>query len=446
MNNKRLLYSMVLLVGMLCLHFPHATDAHIHHHHEMPNFQTTPNNVEAEDKMLQLLVDATPAGGTLILGAKNYNGSVTISKPITIKGVEDTVILSSSTAFTITNTENVVLENLKVEAKDVALLASGVQGLTLRDITIDQGQAGIQMTDSASITMEQLTVNGDEAHFSTKGHAVAIYKSKQFQASDSKINNVMDGFYLEEVEGISLQNNQIENSRYAIHMMFSNDVDVTNNYLLHNMTGFMMMITDQIHMANNTITKNNTLNSLGVYSYDVDGLTFVDNELRENTIAMNIESTRNMVITDNLFSTNGTVLEVKKSPTLKVEHNEFYGNILTVRSDEEGLILQRNIYDDYTGKDYDGDEIGDTTYIATNSFGQWMARKPVYQYFIEAPSVVVLNSLDTEITGGSNLVVTDEEPVVMKQQLNTGITMNWWQFSVSAIILITILIIRRKWL
>lgn len=69
------------------------------------------------------------------------------------------------------------------------------------------------------------------------------------------------------------------------------------------------------------------------------------------------------------------MLQVKHSPDFAVTDNQFYGNILTVRSDKERLQLANNFYDDYSGHDYDGDGIGDTPYIATNSFGQWMVKK-----------------------------------------------------------------------
>ena len=101
-----------------------------------------------------------------------------------------------------------------------------------------------------------------------------------------------------------------------------------------------------------------------------------------------------------------------------MNNNEFHSNILAVRTDSAGVNLNHNFYDDYSGKDYDGDEIGDTEYIATNSFGQWMVRKPVYQYFMESPSVVTLNMMDTEVSGNNKLIIVDENPIVMKKPLN----------------------------
>ena len=128
------------------------------------------------------------------------------------------------------------------------------------------------------------------------------------------------------------------------------------------------MVANHVSILNNVVKKNNSLNSLGVYTYDVEKVDFSNNALNENTVAMSIENTRNMVIKNNSFSANGTVIQAKRSGSLSIQDNEFYGNILSVRTDNEGVKLHHNYYDDYTGKDYDGDGIGDTHYIATNSF------------------------------------------------------------------------------
>ena len=393
---------------------------------------------------MQKLIDATESGGTLVLEGHTYRGAISITKPITIKGVEGTSIASLENALTISNTENVVIENIELEAEKVAIVASDITNLILKNINIKQGTAGIQISNSTSITLENVDITGEDGHFSTKGHAIAIYDSKDFQASESDIASVMDGFYIERVDNVSLNNNRVVDGRYAVHMMYSDTILLNQNEVRANMTGFMIMVANNVSVTNNIVVKNNTLNSLGVYTYDVRNVNFSNNELSENTVAMDIQNTLDMEVNNNIFSTNGTVIQAKRSGSLTIQDNEFYGNILTVRTDKEGVTLQHNVYDDYTGKDYDGDGIGDTNYIATNSFGQWMVRKPVYQYFIESPSVVTLNMMDTEVTDGNELVIVDEEPVVTKKTYNAVFSINGWQLFGSSVVLIVMFIVRRK--
>lgn len=432
--------SVLLLLMVTCL--PTQTFAHTHHHEEP--LPAKKNYITGEKSKLQKLIDATEPGGTLQLEGKTYRGSILINKPITIKGAAGTKINSLETTFTIMDTNNVVLEGLSLQGENVAVVASNVNTLTFKNIEVEESMTGIQITDSKDVTFENLTITGSKGHFSKKGHAIAIYNSKNVYAYNCDISSVMDGFYVEKVNNISLINNHVVNGRYAVHMMYSDNVSLKQNKLTNNMTGFMIMVANNVAVSNNIIEKNNSLNSLGVYTYDVDKLNFNNNELTENTVAMDIQNTRNMVIHNNLFSTNGTVIQVKRSGTLTIQDNEFYGNILSIRTDKDGASLQHNFYDDYTGKDYDGDGIGDTNYIATNSFGQWMVRKPVYQYFIESPSVVTLNMMDTEVTDGNELIIVDEEPVVIEKTYYAGFSINWWQLFGSGIVLIAMFIVRRK--
>jgi len=430
-----------VLVGILT---PIVAEASSEHQHESPSFVQPKKPLKGEKSQLQKLIDRTEPGGTLFLEKRVYRGSLSITKPITIIGMDDTKIHSLTTALTVSDTQNVVLENISFQAENTAIVVSNVQNIHLKNVGIGDSMAGIQITKSENISLHDVDVLGKEGHFSSKGHAVAIYESKKITATDNDIEQVLDGFYLESVEDIHLTNNSIKNSRYAMHMMYSNHIELANNNLFNNMTGFMVMIAKDVQISDNMVAKNNMLNSLGVYVYDVENVLFEDNELRENTTAMDIQNARDITVEKNVFLVNGTVLHVQRSQELFVQQNEFHGNILTVRTDQQGFSLKRNYYDDYEGKDYNGDQIGDTQYIATNSFGQWMVRKPVYQYFMESPSVMTLNMMDTEVTENNTQVVVDEYPIILKKPFSLEIDIHIWQLLISSILLISMLIIRRR--
>lgn len=431
-----------LMLGVIFT--PSISEAKSEHQHESSSFVQPKKPIKNEKSQLQKLIDNTEPGGTLFLEGRIYRGSLSISKPITIKGVEGTEIYSVATAITISDTENVALEDIVFKAEDVAIVASNVNNFTLNNIQIAESMAGIQITNSENIKLHNVDVLGKEGHFSTKGHAVAVYETKNIAATDSDIDSVMDGFYLESVDGIILSNNSVKNSRYAMHMMYSNNIELLNNELFKNMTGFMVMIANNVRIVDNIVDKNNSINSLGVYAYDLEVVQFKNNKLSENTTAMDIQNAREMIIEQNIFSTNGTVLQVKRSGELLIQHNEFHGNILSVRTDQQGVKLQMNFYDDYDGKDYDGDGIGDTHYVATNSFGQWMVRKPVYQYFMESPSVVTLNMMDTKVIEKNPLVIVDEHPSIMKRPFNLNLDIHIWQFLSSSVVLIGMIFVRRR--
>lgn len=437
---KNLLLTAILLLSVITM--PQLSFAA--HNHEAPIEFKKPIIKTGEKSTLQKLIDATKPGDTLLLEGRVYRGSVTINKPITIQGVKGTEIHSLSNALTIADSEQVRLENLVFNAEETAIVATNMSDLMFNDVRIVNAHAGIFITESEKIQLQNVTIEGREGHFKTKNHAVAMYNSKNVTVTNSAISDVLDGLYLESVDGIELHENTVKNSRYAMHFMYSDNINLTNNTLVHNMTGFMIMIGKNLTLTDNIVTKNNTLNSLGVYFYDVEQVIFKRNMLSENTVAMDVQNTKKMVAKSNAFQTNGTVLQVKRSPDLIVSDNQFYGNILTIRSDQNRLQLANNFYDDYSGHDYDGDGIGDTAYIATNSFGQWLVKKPVYQYFMESPSVIVLNMMDTEVTGNHALIVTDDRPNMMKNSFEWSWNINGVQLLFSSIVLVAMLVVRRK--
>lgn len=418
-------------------------EAHNNHQHEPPPKAKPRDSGKPHNSELQLLVDATEPGGVLQLEGRAYRGSITIDKPITIVGTEGTIIESYSTAFTIQDSNSIYFKDFGIEAEVAAVFADNVDALTMENITIEKTVAGIQVTNSENLRFHNVDMTGKMGHFADKGHAVALYKSKFVTITDSDMREVMDGFYFESTEHIRATNNTVNDSRYGFHMMYSEDIAFTNNQVAQNLTGFMVMTSQNVHIENNDIAKNNTLNSLGVYLYDVDDVAFTQNTVRENTTAMDIQNVRTTTVTQNDFLTNGTVLQAKKSATLVVTDNEFHANILAVRADEQGVELRHNFYDDYEGDDFNGDGIGDTSYIATNSFGQWMVRKPVYQYFVESPSVVTLNMMDTEVTGDNDLVLEDVEPIIVEKHTDLKVDIQQSQLLWSSVILLIILAIRR---
>ena len=267
------------------------------HNHDAPIEFKKPIIKTGEKSTLQKLIDATKPGDTLLLEGRVYRGSVTINKPITIQGVEGTEIHSLATALTIADSEQVRLENLLFNAEETAIVATNMSDLMFNDVRIVNAHAGIIITDSEKIQLHNVTIEGREGHFKTKNHAVAMYNSKNVTVTNSAISDVLDGLYLESVDGIELHENTVKNSRYAMHFMYSDNINLTNNTLVHNMTGFMIMIGKNLTLTDNIVTKNNTLNSLGVYFYDVEQVVFKRNMLSENTVAMDVQNTKKMVAT-----------------------------------------------------------------------------------------------------------------------------------------------------
>lgn len=436
---------LVLFCFVILLAFPNVGVASSgHEHHSTPKYKPVKRDTNVKTE-LQLLIDATPANGILKLKGKTYRGSIVISKPITIEGSENTVIKSLNTIFTVTNTSDVTIRNVTLEADELAIYASNVNNLHLEQLSIKETPAAIQIMKSQQIKINRLNIEGDQGHFAQKKNAIAIHQAQKITISNTNINNMLDGIYLEQIEDVNAFQNKVSGSRYAYHVMYGNDLNFSDNIASQNMTGFMIMVAKHVHISNNQIKEHNQLNSLGSYFYDVQHVIFAENQVEENTIALDILNTNNLEIINNIFSTNGTVLQVRRSETTVVKKNRFFSNILTARADQYNFILERNMYDDFNGYDFNQDGIGDTSYIASNSFGQWMVKKPVYQYYMGSPAVSVLNTLETTVQGNGKSLIIDDLPIMNQTEKVLKWNPKWTQFLICIALLGSIGLGLRRW-
>lgn len=389
---------------------------------------------------LQQLIDEAPINSVLTLKAKTYAGPVLINKPLTIIGVEGTVIESKTTGISIEKTADVKLENITFKTVQQPIFANEVIGLTLSKLTFSLQDEGVELRKMNQLVIEHNYMTGlKEAHFSKKPNGYEIYESKGIQIDNVKVQNVQDGLYFERIENIKVTNTISESGRYGLHFMYGSEVTLQYNTVSNNVTGLMLMIINQLDVSYNTVLRQLALNSNGLYLYDVQQATIQQNDFFENTVATVWNRVSDTTFEHNLFQSNGTVFEAEKSPAVEVRNNIFNGNILVARSDKAGFILENNMYDDYDGYDFDGNGIGDTPHQTYTSFGQWMVRKPVYQYFIESPSVVLLNKMDHETETTDTALLVDPLPKIATLNTNLQREIVWWQLILgfSSIVLIS---------
>ena len=364
---------------------------------------------------VQQEINAAEEGAVLVIPAGRYEGNFAITKSITLTGEKgaELVGLGTEAVLRIEGAQAVTVEKLAFTTKGRAIVASDVEGLTLRLLKIEDVHNGIHIQRAKDVQLQQLSITGNDAHYSKKGNGIAIFKSTDVIVEDSEIQQVQDGIYIEEVERVAVNNNTVKNSRYGTHFMYTSNATVQKNAYLHNVTGLMIMMTEHLDVLHNELANHQSVNGYGMLLYDVQHTRLRNNTIINNRTGVALQKSAAILIEQNDFQMNQTAIEgTKVDEETHVTANRFMGNILTARSDNKGFQLVNNYYDDYSGLDLQGDGIGDTPYVAVSSFGQWMVRQPVYQYFIESPSVTLLTTLDTQINKSEKAVLVDTKPRV----------------------------------
>ncbi|MGE7916258.1 right-handed parallel beta-helix repeat-containing protein [Lysinibacillus xylanilyticus] len=362
---------------------------------------------------VQHAIDAAKPGEVVHIPAGRYHGNFIVTKPITLQGEEGTELIAEKNepALRIENTANITVENINLSGKNKAIVASNVDGLELHKLQIKDVHSGVHIQRSKNVRIHEVNVTGNVGHYSRKGNGLAVFKSEDIMIEDNTIEQVQDGIYVEDVKRIVVQRNKVTNSRYGTHFMYTSDAEALLNTYHHNVTGLMIMMTKDIFLESNTVENHVDFNGYGMLLYDVHQAKIKHNTIKNNRTGVALQKSSNVQIETNDFQMNQTALEgTKVSDDTKASNNNFTGNILTARSDKQGFKLESNYYDDYSGIDLEDNGLGDVPYVAVSSFGQWMVRQPVYQYFVESPSVILLTSLDQQINKTEKNMLVDLTP------------------------------------
>lgn len=371
-------------------------------------------NATAQTMDLQELIDAANEGDTLHLEKGLYEGPITITKSLSLKGEEGTVLMANgkSAAITIEGTSHVTVQGIGIETAGTAITVRKSQDIELQAIQMKGVDAGVKVHHSNRVKVGNLSIEGNDKHYAQKGNGIAVYNSESVDLRGNTIQSVQDGFYIEQAKDVAIAENTVTESRYGTHFMYSEKGTVLGNSFSGNVTGLMIMMANQLQLEENDISYQEGFNGTGITLYEASGILLRANTMTGNRVGVSIQKTSDVKLDDNMFQMNQTALEsVQSDGSNEAAYNRFVGNLVNVRSDAGGLRLMTNYYDDYTGIDLDGDGVGDESYTALQSFGQWMVRKPVYQYFTESPSVVLLNTIDKQTNMASKTLLVDEAPL-----------------------------------
>ena len=402
----------------------------------------------AQQLDLQAQIDATQEGSIVQLEKGIYEGNIVITKPIVLEGVEGTIIKSTADApaITVDNTSDVTIRNITIETLGTGMTIRKGNDIKLSNIQMKNVDAGIKIYNTQHVLGSKLTIEGNAQHYSKKGNGIAIYESHSIELLDNDIRSVQDGFYIEHVKDISIQENTVTNSRYGTHFMYSTEGTIRENTFTENVTALMVMMTEHIQVEDNTASYQNDFNGTGITLYDTKAALLQHNKLAGNRVGVSIQKSTDIQLINNTLHMNQTALEsIRSDESNMAMQNQFIGNLVNVRSDQEGLTLQQNYYDDYSGIDLNDDGTGDEAYVALQSFGQWMVRKPVYQYFIESPSVVLLNTIDKQTNNTTKELLVDTSPqTAVIGEKNIALQLHMPQLLIGILLVVVCVFIYRR--
>ena len=270
----------------------------------------------------------------------------------------------------------------------------------LENLVLKQLFFGIYLEKATHGKVRNNRILGDAVEEFNSGNGIHLWYSHFNEVTQNHIEGVRDGIYLEFSDNVTIAGNKsLNNVRYGLHYMFSNDDIYEGNLFENNGAGVAVMFSKNIRMVNNIFKNNWGPTSYGLLLKEIYDAEILDNRFERNTIAINIEGSNRIRYSLNDFIGNGWALKVKGACyTNRFEMNNFLSNSFDISynghlNDNE---FKSNYWSSYSGYDLDKDGIGDVPHRPVKLFSYIVNRTP--------ETIILLRSLFMDLINFSERV------------------------------------------
>jgi len=367
---------------------------------------------------LQDYIDNANEGSIIRLKAGTYKGNIVISKPISLVGVEEGVILDGLGVGSVVTIRSsyVTLKNLTIqnsgERADILDAAVNINGDTTTGALKQCEVSGCRILDSLlGINMEIVNNSLIENNFITsknydlglRGDGVRLWYSNDNIIRKNHLYRSRD-MVVWYSHGNTIEENLGEYGRYSLHFMYAGKNYVRNNTYQHNSVGIFFMYSNDTIATGNLVKSAVGATGIGIGLKDATNFVIEDNTIVYNSQGMYIdrspfEPDMNNWIRNNKIMYNAEALHFHSlCENSVITGNTIVGNIEDVVNDSRSEKdfnneFSMNFWDNYEGFDRNRDGYGDNTYRLYQYADKLWTYNPSVKFFYGSPVLSLLNFL-----------------------------------------------------
>ena len=219
-----------------------------------------------EFNTIKTALSEASAHDTLLIRKGTYKEyDLIIEKPLTILGEDNPVIDGMAEGEVM----RIVSDSVHVEGISIinvgtsyttdyaAIRVAESKYFTIKNLSMEQLFFGIYLEKAEHGTVIGNTIIGDAVEEFSSGNGIHLWYCKNVEVRDNYVEQVRDGIYLEFSDQIRILNNtSVNNLRYGLHFMFSNDDVYEGNLFENNGAGVAVMFSKAIKMHKNIFRNN----------------------------------------------------------------------------------------------------------------------------------------------------------------------------------------------
>jgi nitrous oxidase accessory protein len=262
--------------------------------------------------------------------------------------------------------------------------------------------------------------------FGRRGDGIYVYQGPRNHILRNRIVGQRDAIFLQYAHDGRVEGNIVERSRYGLHDMFSDDTIVRDNVFRTSLVGANVMNSKRLTLERNQFAHNRGVTAVGLTLKDCDGSTVSGNGFTGNARGLQLDGSSGNKFTRNRFAQNDVAVRLLASAERNTfSANEFVQNWSDVvesgrdSTNAWSVAGVGNRWSRYSGFDFDGDGIGETTHSLLRPFERIEGANELTRLYLQSPAAGALDLAARSVTTAAD-ASTDDYPLTGAPQRGMG--------------------------
>ncbi len=257
-----------------------------------------------------------------------------------------------------------------------------------------------------------------------RGDGIRVWYSFANKISNNKVFRARDVIILDSADNRFIDN-LVEESRYGLHVVNSDDIEIKGNRFLKNEAGIFALKANRLLIRENKVITTTDVTGVGIGLKESSSAVISENLVMDVNIGIALDLSPESHELANRVEGNTIAYNTIGMRFLSgrggndIFHNSFRQNHIPVAVRNRGTATRnnwkQNHWSDYAGFDRDGNGIGDTPYeLYAYADTLWLDHPPV-QFLLATPMLSLLDFLERLAPfSDPRLLLRDPSPMIQK--------------------------------